>query len=85
MKASGKRKLLLNLMNLSQIDSSGVSIIVQMYVSLKRSGGELKLLSPRGRVLDALTVFRLIDAFPCFEDETEALESFQPRHFFATP
>jgi anti-anti-sigma factor len=85
LKASGKRKLLLNLMNLSQIDSSGVSIIVEMYVSLKRSGGELKLLSPRGRVLDALTVFRLIDVIPCFEDETEALESFQPRHFFATP
>jgi anti-anti-sigma factor len=56
LKASGKRKLLLNLMNLSQIDSSGVSI-VEMYVSLKRSGGQLKLLSPRGRVLDALTVF----------------------------
>jgi hypothetical protein len=44
-------------MNLSQIDSSGVSIIVEMYVSLKRGGGELKLLSPRGRVLNALTVF----------------------------
>jgi anti-sigma B factor antagonist len=64
LKASGERKLLLNLMNLSQIDSSGVSIIVEMYVSLKRSGGELKLLSPRGRVLDALTVFRLMDVIP---------------------
>jgi anti-anti-sigma factor len=83
--ASGKRKLLLRLMNRSQIDSSGVSIIVEMYVSLKRSGGELKLLSPRGRVLDALTVFRLIDVIRCFEDETEALESLQPRNFFATP
>jgi len=83
--ASGKRKLSLNLMNLSQIDSSGVSIIVEMYVSLERSGGELKLLSPRGPVLDALSVFRLIDVIPCFEDETEALERFQPRDFFATP
>jgi anti-anti-sigma regulatory factor len=44
--ASGKRRLSLNLMNLSQIDSSGASIIVEMYVSLERSGGELKLLSP---------------------------------------
>jgi anti-anti-sigma factor len=43
---TGKRKLLLNLVNLSHIDSSGVSIIVEMYVSLKRSDGELKLLSP---------------------------------------
>ena len=58
---SGKRKLLLNLLNLSQIDSSGVSIIIEMYVSLKRSGGELKLLAPRGRVLHVLTVFRLLD------------------------
>ena len=45
----GKRKLLLNLMNLSQIDSSGVSIIVEVFVSLKRAGGVLKLLAPRGR------------------------------------
>jgi anti-anti-sigma factor len=67
--ATGKSKLLLNLMNLSQIDSSGVSIIVEMYVSLKRTGGELKLLSPRGRVLDVLTVFRLLDVIPSFEDD----------------
>lgn len=85
LKAGGKRKVLLNLINLSQIDSSGVSIIVEAYVSLKRSGGELKLLSPRGRVLDALTVFRLINLIPRFEDETEAVESFQSRNSFATP
>ena len=75
--ATGKRKLLLNLANLSHIDSSGVSIIVEMYVSVKRSDGELKLLSPRGRVLDVLRVFRLLDVIPSFEDETNALASFQ--------
>jgi anti-sigma B factor antagonist len=80
----GKRKLLLNLMNLSQIDSSGVGIIVEMYVSLKRSGGELKLLSPRDRVLDVLTVFRLLEVIPSFEDETNALASFQLRTCSAT-
>jgi anti-anti-sigma regulatory factor len=72
-------------MNLSQIDSSGVSIIVEMYVSLKRGGGELKLLSPRGRVLNALTVFPANRCYSVLEDETEAVESFQPRNFFATP
>jgi anti-anti-sigma factor len=81
---SGKRKLLLNLANLSQIDSSGISVIVEMYVFLKRSGGELKLLSPRSRVLDVLTVFRLLDVVPSFEDEIEALASFRPRCFFTT-
>src|SRR6516162_3591241 len=78
--ADGKRKLLLNLANLSQVDSSGVSVIVEMYVCLKRQGcGELKLLSPRGRVLDVLTVCRLLDAIPSFGDEIQALASFRPK------
>ena len=80
----GKRKLLLNLMNLSQIDSSGVSIIVEMFVSLKRAGGVLKLLAPRGRVLKVLRVFRLLDIVPIFEDESDALKSFRPQGDFAT-
>jgi len=82
--ANGKRKLLLNLANLSQVDSSGVSVIVEMYVSLEREGGGLKLLSPRGRVLEVLTVFRMLDAIPSFEDETQALASFRPRSCPAT-
>ena len=82
---SGKRKLLLNLLNLSQIDSSGVSIIIEMYVALKRSGGKLKLLAPRGRVLQVLKVFRLLDVIPTYEDEADAVESFQRRSYFATP
>jgi anti-anti-sigma factor len=77
-------KLLLNLQGLSQVDSSGVSIIVETYVSLKRRGGELKLLCPGGRVLDVLTVFRLPDVIPTFEDEAQALASFQERSYSAT-
>jgi anti-anti-sigma factor len=80
----GKRKLLLNLMNLSQIDSSGVSIIVEVFFSLKRAGGILKLVAPRGRVLNVLTVFRLLDFIPSFEDEKDALKSFRPQGGFAT-
>ena len=79
--AKSKRKLLLNLENLTHVDSSGVSIIVETYVSLKRLGGELKLLSPRGRVLKVLTVFRLLDAIPSFDDEAQALASFGPRGY----
>lgn len=74
--AAGKCKVLLNLMNLSQIDSSGVSTIVEMFISLRKIGGELKLLSPRGRVLDVLKVFRLLEVVPSFENETNALTSF---------
>lgn len=82
--ANGVRKLLLNLADLTQVDSSGVSIIVGTYVSLKRQGGDLKLLSPSGRVLEVLTVFHLIDTIPSFQDEAEALASFRPQGYSAT-
>ncbi len=76
---------MLNLANLTQVDSSGVSIIIETYVSLKRQAGDLKLLCPRGRVLEVLDVFRLLDTIPSFEDETKALASFRPLSYSATP
>jgi anti-sigma B factor antagonist len=83
--ANGVRKVLLNLANLTQVDSSGISIIIETYVSLKRQAGDLKLLCPRGRVLEVLDVFRLLDTIPSFEDETKALASFRPLRYSATP
>jgi len=83
--ANGVRKVLLNLANLAQVDSSGISIIIETYVSLKRQAGDLKLLCPRGRVLEVLDVFRLLDTIPSFEDETKALASFRPLSYSATP
>ncbi len=82
--ANGVRKLLLNLAYLTQVDSSGVSIIVGTYVSLKRQGGDLGLLRPSGRVLEVLKVLHLIGAIPSFDDEAEALASFRPRGHSAT-
>jgi anti-anti-sigma factor len=82
---SGVRKLLVNLRDLTHIDSSGVSILVETYISLKRQGGGLKLLGKRGRVLEVLTVFRLQEIFARFEDESEALTSFQSLAYAAEP
>ena len=79
--AKGVRKLLLNIGDLSQVDSSGVSVIIETCVSLKRHGGELKLLCPGGRVLQVLTVFHLLDLIPSFDDEAQALASFGPRSY----
>ena len=83
--ANGVRKLLLNLAGLTQVDSSGVSIIVGTYVSLRRQGGDLKLLCPCGRVLEVFRPLHLLEIIPNFEDETEALASFQPRGYSTTP
>ena len=75
--ASGVRKFLLNLAGLTQVDSSGIGVIIATYVSLKKQGGDLKLLCPRGRVLEVLQELRLPHVIPCFENEAEALTSFK--------
>jgi anti-anti-sigma factor len=82
--ASGVLKLLLNLADVTQLDSSGISAIVGTSASLGRQGGSLKLLCPRGRVWAVLRVVRLLEAIPTFEDETQALASFRPRGYSAT-
>ncbi len=83
--ATGVRKLLLNLGDLTQVDSSGISIIVGTYVSLRGQGGDLRLLRPGGRVLEVIRTLHLLEIIPTFEDETQALASFQPLGYFAKP
>jgi anti-sigma B factor antagonist len=83
--AKGARKLLLNLADLTQVDSSSVSIMVETFVSLRRQGGALKLLRPRGRVLEVLSVFHLLDTIPSFEAEPQAVASFRPLGYSAKP
>jgi anti-anti-sigma factor len=82
---SGARKLLLNLADLTQLDSSAISVITGTCVALVRQGGSLKLLRPCARVRAVLRVIRLPDIIPIFEDETQALASFRPRGFSARP
>jgi anti-sigma B factor antagonist len=81
--ANGVRRVLLNLTNLNQVDSSGVGVIIATYVSLRDLGGELKLLCPSGRVLEVLRVLHLLEIIPSFADEAQALGSFQPQSYFA--
>ena len=81
--SAGALKLLLNLTEVTQLDSSGISAIVATHVSLGRQAGSLKLLRPRGRVRVVLRVVRLPEVIPTFEDEAEALASFRARGFSA--
>ncbi len=83
--AKGVRKLLLNLGDLTQVDSSGISIIVKTYVSVRGQGGDLRLLRPVGHVLEVFRVLHLLEIIPTFEDETQALASFRPLGYFAKP
>jgi anti-sigma B factor antagonist len=74
--AAGNKKLLVDLTNLIQIDSSGISALVRQCTGLSRKGGSLRLVVPEGRVRDALTLTRLLDAIPSFENLSSAIESF---------
>jgi len=74
--AKGARKVIVNLNEIPQIDSSGISALVKLSISLARQGGGLHLVCGEGRVRDALTVTRLVEAIPTYETETAALAGF---------
>jgi anti-sigma B factor antagonist len=69
-------RLLLNLANVPYMDSGGLGEIVRSYTTVKRAGGELKLLNATKRISDLLTITKLITVFEIFEDEGEAVKSF---------
>jgi anti-anti-sigma factor len=83
--AKGVRKLVLNLVDLSHVDSSGFSVIVKVCVALRAQGGDLRFIRPRGRALLAFNVLRLLDLIPTFETESEALDSFRRKGHIAQP
>jgi len=72
----GERNVLLNLAGLTQLDSSSLGTFSQSYVSLRRKGGSLKLLSPRGSVRLVLETLHLLDVIPSYNDEEQAVASF---------
>jgi anti-sigma B factor antagonist len=72
----GTSKLLINLTDVTQLDSSSIGSIVRAFVSLKHRGASLKLLRPRGNVRLVLETVHLMDVIPTIEDETQAIASF---------
>ena len=68
--------VLVNLAEVTQVDSSGISTLVKLFVTLRRDGGNLKILNPVGTVRDVLDVTGLIHCFPTYSDEETAIASF---------
>lgn len=74
--ADGQRKILLNLAEISYIDSAGLGALISSYTTTKREGGQLKLVNLTKRVQDLLAITKLITVFDTYEDEQVALDSF---------
>jgi anti-anti-sigma factor len=70
------RKVVINLNGVPQIDSSGISSLVRISIQLAREGGAAHLVCGPGRVRDALTVTRLVEAIPTFDSESAAIAGF---------
>jgi anti-sigma B factor antagonist len=74
--AAGKKKILLNMAELTHADSSGIGILVESVVLSAKQDAAFKLTN-LGRVLrNTLAVHRLLPAFEVFESEEEALASY---------
>jgi anti-sigma B factor antagonist len=69
--------VLVNLADVTHVDSSGISTLVLSYVTLKRNGGSLKILNPTGYVLEVLEVTHLYNCLPTYTDEAKAVASFR--------
>ena len=72
----GNKKILLNLGDVTYIDSSGIGELVSAFTTAKNQGGELKLLNLTKKVHDLLQITKLYTVFDVKDDETAAVKSF---------
>ena len=72
----GNRKLLLDLGNVSYVDSAGLGQLVQVYATTSHNGGSLKLLRVTKRLKDLLVLTKLLTVFESYDNENDAVASF---------
>jgi anti-sigma B factor antagonist len=70
------RNVIVNLEKVSWVNSTGLGILISGYTTLRKSGGELKLLKVSERIENIFIVSKLYTVFASFQDEDEAVRSF---------
>ena len=73
---SGRKNILLNLSDVSYVDSSGIGELVSCYTTVANQGGRLKLLGLTRKVQELLAITKLLTVFESYEDEHKALASY---------
>jgi anti-sigma B factor antagonist len=73
---AGSKKILLNLGEVTYIDSSGIGELVSAFTSVRNQAGELKLLNLTKKVHDLLQITKLYTVFDIKDDEAAAIQSF---------
>jgi anti-sigma B factor antagonist len=72
----GHTRLVLNLARVPHIDSGALGVLVSCYVTVKNARSTLKLAGLNGRVVELLTITKLIQVFDCYDTEQDALATF---------
>ncbi len=73
----GQKNILLNLADVTYIDSSGIGELVSAYTAVSNQGGQLKLLNLTKKVHDLLQITKLYTVFDVHNDEAGAISSFR--------
>jgi anti-sigma B factor antagonist len=74
--AAGKKKIVLNLQNVTYIDSSGLGTLVATYHSARSQGATLKLANLGAKFKEVLQVTKLLTVFDTYDSEAAAIQSF---------
>jgi anti-sigma B factor antagonist len=72
----GQKHIVLNLAEVSMVDSGGLGELVRTLTTMHKHGGSLKVANLPKRIQDLLVMTRLVTVFETFEDENAALKSF---------
>ncbi len=73
---SGAAKVLINMADVTTIDSSGIGELVSAYTTATNRGARLKLINLPAKVTDILTITQLITVFDVYDSEAEGVASF---------
>ena len=73
---AGAKKILINIKDVTTIDSSGVGELVSAYTTATNRGAKMKLVNLPPKVNDILTITQLITVFDVYDTEDEAVASF---------
>jgi anti-anti-sigma factor len=73
---AGQVKLVLDMKEVTRLDSAGIGMLVSKYLTVRRSGGSIKILHPTERTDHLMDITKLTTVFEVFDDEESAVKSF---------
>ncbi|MFH1844341.1 MAG: STAS domain-containing protein [bacterium] len=72
----GAKNIVVSLEKVNWVNSTGLGILISGYSTIKKNGGDLKLLKVSSRIENIFMVSKLFTVFDSFDDEDEAVNSF---------